>query len=582
MAEYVTNGTFATDIVGWTDNSTGAGSVAWSASDGGTMIFTNGSAPATSRGDQQIAATVSGVQYAVTFDIPSSSGNGTVEIGTSSGDNSLLSVVWNSSGSYEGTFVATGTTTWIGLQFTTDENGAYIDNVSVQEAYGGGYWQSQKGVARLTDPTLEMGDVEYRELIRAKANANNVDPTLANIYTYIVNAHDGITDCALKDPVVEGLVVDGDCEASGVDAWTVQTAGTFTKETTDPYEGTQNLKLAYLSTNNPALYQSILTVGVRYRIRCAVRTNGCDLRIKFGGGTTVWQDSSTDWVVVDEIATCDSSGILFLITIGCNGAGEYAEIDDITCERIFQAGDVELASNTGVVDVGIDDDELMHQGERNRLQVHGPRAGSTQLNPVNWTYEYMPFVQNLNNWDLWSINDATIDSKPSKILTCDTADWAHIPAHGHFVGEIDNDLAYGEWEWWIYKDAAGAPIVMFIAGEAAAPSGSTQDGYTVAISAAGILSLNEVTNGAATPLFATAAAAVSDDTWTKITVTRSAANVFTTYIDDVAATANSGSNPVTDATNTVSKYMVIDLDADDQIGLEHFEDDTKLFTYEPL
>jgi len=48
------------------------------------------------------------------------------------------------------------------------------------------------------------------------------------------------------------------------------------------------------------------------------------------------------------------------------------------------------------------------------------------------------------------------------------------------------------------------------------------------------------------------------------------------------AVADSGDNPVVDATNTTSEYMVLDIDAGDQVGLERFQDDIKLFTYEPL
>lgn len=583
MTEHVTNGIFDSDIVGWTDNSVGAASISWSANHSGTMYLQAATGADNARGDQQLAATVAGVQYKVTFDIDESNGSGSVEIGTSSGDDSLLNLPFSSTGAYESTFIATGATTWIGVEFRTDEQDAYIDNISVQEAYGGGYMQTAKGLARRTDPTLEWGDVAYRTLLTAKANANCVDATLANQYTYIVDAHEDITEVKLSDPTATELVTDGDMEASGVTAWSSETAGTVTKETTDPYEGTQNIKVAYLASSNPDIYQDILTPGYKYRLTCAVRSSGCSVRIRFGDPDgTVWWKSSSDWAYIDEIGTCFGSGYLMFKSSGCSTPGEYFEVDDVTIRRVFSAGDVELASNVGVVDIGINDDELLYQGERYRIQEHGPRTGGKVLNAVNWTFEYLPFTQYLNLVSSWTINDSTIDSYPAKILTCDTADFCWLPSHGHFIGQTDDDLAYGTWEWWIYKDAAGAPIVMPVASVAALPTNSSQDGYSVAISAAGALSLNEVSSGVATPLMTTAAATISDDTWTKITLTRSAANSFTVYIDDVSATAATGSNPVTDATTTTSTYMVLDLDASDQVGLVRFEGDVKLFTWEPI
>ena len=444
MTEYVTNGTFDTDIVGWTDNSTGGGVIEWVSDYGGSIyLYFTGIA----RADQQLAATVAGVQYQVTFDVAAGGGSlpAAVEIGTTEGDSDLLSVSFGAPGSFSGSFVAAGASTWIGLYYDPSESYPYVylDNVSVQESFGGGFWQSEKGIARRSDPTLKMGDVAYRELIRAKANANNVDPLLANIYTYIVNAHERITDVTLEDPT----------SAAPTEA--------------------------------------------------------------------------------------------------------------------------------GIVDITIREDELMYQGERYRIQEHSPRRYGVHHNVANWTFEYLPFTQYLNSVPDWSINDATIDGYTAKILTADTADHCWLP-RAHFVDVSAANFAYGTWEWWISKDAAGAPVVMPIASAAVTPTNATQDGYSVAIGATGILSLNEVTNGAPTPLFATAAAAVADDTWTKITVTRSAAHSFSVYIDGVLAVADSGDNPVVDATNTTSGYMVLDLDAGDQVGLERFQDDIKLFTYEPL
>lgn len=252
MTEYVTNGTFDTDIIGWTDNSTGSATIEWSADNGGSLLLTGAGESVQAIADQQVAATTAGTRYKLTFDVYSISGGfADVDVGTSVGDDSLSENHITSSGSYEDEFTAIGATTWIRIDAEGEGNTVYIDNVSIQEAFSGGYWQSSIGVARLSDPTLQMGDVAYRELIRAKANANNVDPLLANIYTYIVDAHEQITHCTLSDPSTAPLLKDGDMEASGFDDWVQGGSPTLTKETTDPVEGTQYAKIAYNGTIEP-------------------------------------------------------------------------------------------------------------------------------------------------------------------------------------------------------------------------------------------------------------------------------------------------------------------------------------------
>lgn len=575
MTEYVTNGTFDSDIVGWTDNSTPPGAIAWDASYGGSMLL----ADKTARADQQLAATVAGVQYSVTFVIESSNGNGTVEIGTSSGDDSLLSIPYTIAGTYTDTFIATGATTWIGIEMPSDEDQVYIDDVSVVESMGGGYWQSEKGIARITAPTLKMGDVAYRELLRAKANAQNVDALLANIYNYIVDAHERVNDITVHDLSSINLIPDGDMEATGTTSWTAVNSAILSKETTSPYAGDQNLKVLYNSVNNPGASTTRLTPGRTYRVQAPARASGCSAKILLGTNE-VFSTSSGSWAACDAVGVADGTDLV--LSSDANAPGDYAEFDSVIVTRVMtDESDISLTNR--VIRAVLDDNDLMYQGERYRLQRHGPRNAATQIQVANWTFEYLPFTQYLNYIPYWSIEDSTIETYPAKILSCGTPDWCYLPC-SHFVGVTPAQAAYGTWEWWQYKTAGATwPIISFISSDAVQPADSAQNGYIIQIQSTEEILLRKNTGGAPyTTLFSTAAATMPNDTWVKFTITRSAANLFSVYMNDVLLTAATGSNPVTDSTHTTSNYMVLDLDAGDKVALERFDDDIKLFTYEPL
>lgn len=161
--ELVTNGTFDTDISGWTDNSVGVGVVQWNAS--GYMHLLNPDPAPTdyARADQQIGTTAGGVQYQITFDIIAGSVlGGTVEVGITAGDDSLLSIPIAATGSFSETFIATGPITYVGVEFgPNSEVGMNIDNISVialttQTTVGKGLWQLIMGMADNHTTVLEF------------------------------------------------------------------------------------------------------------------------------------------------------------------------------------------------------------------------------------------------------------------------------------------------------------------------------------------------------------------------------------------------------------------------------------------
>jgi hypothetical protein len=175
------------------------------------------------------------------------------------------------------------------------------------------------------------------------------------------------------------LLVDGDMEKSGIVDWKILNDGTVTKETGTPYEGTRNVKIAYNGTSNPSIYQAgLLTDGEYYRVKCRIRTNGCDAFIKFGT-TTVWQGSSATWLEVDEIAASSGGGNVWLWSVGCTQAGEYVEYDMVSVtpvEQLLADGNMEasgfddwLISNNGTVTKETGDP---YEGTRNaKIEYNG-------------------------------------------------------------------------------------------------------------------------------------------------------------------------------------------------------------------
>jgi hypothetical protein len=126
------------------------------------------------------------------------------------------------------------------------------------------------------------------------------------------------------------VIVDGDCETSGVGSWTAIALATLTKETSNPWEGTQNLKVAYNGFANPAARQSVLTSTKKYVITCKARSgNQSSEYPEITDGTTTWTGTtSTDWQDV-RLVISSAAGTNIDFRIGNSSAGTYCEFDDI-------------------------------------------------------------------------------------------------------------------------------------------------------------------------------------------------------------------------------------------------------------
>lgn len=80
----------------------------------------------------------------------------------------------------------------------------------------GGYLQSTEGLPDLNDPTQKIGDDEYRDMLRAKAIANNVDGTLVDIYNYLVSGYQQTNPTVEDSPdIIEVTIHDSDLLTKG-------------------------------------------------------------------------------------------------------------------------------------------------------------------------------------------------------------------------------------------------------------------------------------------------------------------------------------------------------------------------------
>jgi len=126
--ELVTNGTFDTDVSGWTDRSTGTGSVSWNASGYVNLTSVDGS---NSGWITQSFATVVGKTYVAS--ITRIANNSILQIGISSGDNTIYQSQ-NISTDEAATFVATASTTYVSVLNFNYPGTSQVDNISVRLA----------------------------------------------------------------------------------------------------------------------------------------------------------------------------------------------------------------------------------------------------------------------------------------------------------------------------------------------------------------------------------------------------------------------------------------------------------------
>ncbi len=127
------------------------------------------------------------------------------------------------------------------------------------------------------------------------------------------------------------VLADGDMEAAGVGDWTAGNSATLTKQTTDPYQGSQVLRVTRNGVNNPYAYQTITTAYHTYRVRGFCRSDGLATPSVGATGASVWTapEISTEWKYFDETFYSSLSGELRFFAVTATGT-QYVEWDQVT------------------------------------------------------------------------------------------------------------------------------------------------------------------------------------------------------------------------------------------------------------
>jgi len=132
------------------------------------------------------------------------------------------------------------------------------------------------------------------------------------------------------------LLTDGDCEDAGVAGWPDAYRTILSKETTDPYAGTRNLRLT-VDGGSPFTGDSVLTVGREYTVSGWYRSDGI---IPIGVGTFdngslfVHGPSrpdgglSTSWAYFEGTGIADHTQMLLGSPTGA--VGSWIEFDDVS------------------------------------------------------------------------------------------------------------------------------------------------------------------------------------------------------------------------------------------------------------
>ena len=168
-SELVTNGTFDTDLTGWSDLSSGSSSIAWDSSSAINLIAVDGVARAR-------ATTVTEIGKVYQISVETTSGTGLLNVGTSAGAGTYINENSISVGIETFIFTAASTVTHIQLANVVIPSTATMDNISVKEVL------FDQGNLTLFNHPADIPRIEY------DANGNVlgllVEESRTNLVTY--------------------------------------------------------------------------------------------------------------------------------------------------------------------------------------------------------------------------------------------------------------------------------------------------------------------------------------------------------------------------------------------------------------
>jgi hypothetical protein len=305
-------------------------------------------------------------------------------------------------------------------------------------------------------------------------------------------------------------------EAADTSAWIANSGAVLSKETTDPHSGLRCLRVKALNGDAAAQARqnAVLVSGKTYRFTGWARIDSVadDAKI-YAGSNVVAVTTSTTWTWFDKTLTADNTFAMFGVSYVAADADAYAEFDDVSVQEVSGGAVAPFTVSSGA----------------------------------------------------FSLTQEEVNGQVVDVLQCDTAGVAYIDSN--YWGQGTTEAAYGQWDWWLYKDPSSSTKITIVADVIGAHDTVGQDGYLFqALPAEGLVMYLD-TNGSLTSKFQSADSTITQSAWNHIKITRSNSGVFSVYAAGSLVAATSGANPFTEATHTLSKYMNFDLDAGDKIAL---------------
>jgi hypothetical protein len=293
-------------------------------------------------------------------------------------------------------------------------------------------------------------------------------------------------------------------------------------------------------------------------------------------------DNIGDWLTIDTSLSFDTDH--YVATYTDNTQWIYRSFEWNPNKKYFISYDIKDGTNSGVYvqvrnDPSSDPTYTILSGTTNASWqtisgIVSPLAGGGSMNYFR-IYAQMTTAGNfqIKNIIIKELDATTKDRTPygnDGAISGANLEYDGLVNGGNGIAYIPSDVAYGTWEFDIYKagevNYAGASFMD------TSNSGRT-NGYLLQINSAERVDFRRYTNGSMdTYQLLSSEDATVINNWYRFKITRSLDGVFTIYIkggsfgwDDWTLVSGGSSNPFTDDNHTISNYFVPELDNGDKI-----------------
>jgi len=264
-------------------------------------------------------------------------------------------------------------------------------------------------------------------------------------------------------------------------------------------------------------------------------------------------DTDTDWT--KEIGWTISGGMAHQDGTGSGSSGDLRQVA-LTVGKMYRLK-FEVVSAMGGYFIIIGDITQF-----NSVGVHELIFTATTTELFFRSYSFVGSIDNVSAEEV--PEGYPLLDKGTKYLECASNGTVAIPS----------DVAYGEWEFDVYKEADGNAIYNAFVSNTKDATYQAFEGYRWYIATNERFDLQRMSIGSNSVIFGTDTLYIDLATWYRIKITRTLDGKFYLYIkggdygtsDWVLMSVNNGANPVTDNTHTTSQYFVLDLDAGDRIA----------------